>query len=200
MTCWVHCRRYFEKALKPEPEQARHAMDYIVRLYKHEKHMRDKDRAAEKVLSYRQGKSEPVVREFFERVREQRQRPELLPKNPLRIALEYAAEREMALKVFLINPHVAPETNHLERALRRIPTGRKNYLFCWSEMGAEQPGMLQSLMVTCRMHGINPYEYLVDVPQRISTHPDSQVEELIPSKRKAKFEGKIFKSDLAKTG
>ncbi len=71
------CRRYFEKALKPEPEQARHAMDYIARLYKHEKHMRDKDRAAEKVLSYRQGKSEPVVREFFERVREQRQRPEL---------------------------------------------------------------------------------------------------------------------------
>ncbi len=115
--------------LKLEPEQARHAMDYIARLYKHEKHMRDKDRAAEKVLSYRQGKSEPVVREFFERVREQRQRPELLPKNPLRIALEYAAEREMALKVFLINPHVAPDTNHLERALRRIPTGRKIICF-----------------------------------------------------------------------
>ena len=44
--------------------------------------------------------------------------------------------------------------------------GRKNYLFCWSEMGAEQLGMLQSLMVTCRMHGTNPYEYLVDVLQR----------------------------------
>ena len=78
--------------------------------------------------------------------------------------------------------------------------GRKNYLFCWSEMGAEQLGKLQSLMVTCRMHGINPYEYLVDVLQRISSHPNSQVEELIPSKWKTKFEGKFFKSDLAKMG
>ena len=64
--------------------------------------MRDKDRVAEKVLSYRQEKSEPVVREFFERGHDQCQRPELLPKNPLRVALEYAAEQEMPLKVLAL--------------------------------------------------------------------------------------------------
>ena len=197
-TCWVHVRRYFERALGLEPEQAQHAMNEIALLYKNEKYMRDKAWTAEKIQSYRQEKSEPVVHRFFKWVHEQRQRPELLPKNPLRVALEYAAEREMALKVFLSNPHVAPDTNHLERALRCIPMGRKNYLFCWSEIGAEQLGILQSLMVTCRMQGINPYHYLVDVLQRVSVHPNAQVEELIPSQWKNRFEGKFFKSDLEK--
>ena len=35
--------------------------------------------------------------------------------------------------------------------------GRKKDLFCWTELGAEQLGLLQSLMVTCRLQGINPY-------------------------------------------
>ena len=50
-------------------------------------------------------------------------------------------------------------TNHLERALRAIPMGRKNWLFCWTELGAKQVGILQSLIVTCRLHGIDPYTY-----------------------------------------
>jgi hypothetical protein len=41
--------------------------------------------------------------------------------------------------------------------------GRKNWLFSWTEVGAEHIGIIQSLLVTCRLHDINPYEYLVDV-------------------------------------
>ncbi|WP_220783857.1 IS66 family transposase, partial [Shewanella sairae] len=73
--------------------------------------------------------------------------------------------------VFLSDPAVPIDTNHLERALRVIPMGRKNHLFCWTELGAEQLGMLQSLLVTCRLQGINPYTYLVDVLQRVGQHP-----------------------------
>ena len=91
------------------------------------------------------------------------------------------------LKVFLSNPHVPMDTNHLERALRVIPMGQKNDLFCWTELGAEQLGLLQSLMVTCRLQGINPYTYLVDVLQRVGLHPASQVEELTPRVWKTKF-------------
>ena len=34
-------------------------------------------------------------------------------------------------------------------------------------------GIIQSLLVTCRLHGVDPYTYLVDVLQRISEHPAS---------------------------
>ncbi len=80
--------------------------------------------------------------------------------------------------MFLANPDVAMDTNHLERALRFIPMSRKNYLFCWSELGTEQLGILQRLLVTCWLQEITPYHYLVDVQQRVSVHPASKVEEL----------------------
>ena len=99
--------------------------------------------------------------------------------------------------MFIANPHVAMDTNHLERALRVIPMGRKNYLFCWSELGAEQLGILQSLLVTCRLQEINPYHYLVDVLQRVSMHPASKVEELTPRIWKEKFADNFLTSDLA---
>jgi hypothetical protein len=88
------------------------------------------------------------------------------------------------------------DTNHLERALRVIPMGRKNYLFCWSELGAEQLGILQSLLVTCRLQEINPYHYLVDVLQRVGMHPASKVAELTPRMWKEKFAGDLLTSDL----
>ena len=74
---------------------------------------------------------------------DQRQRVDLLPSNPLSKGLHYISERQTELKAFLSNPYVLMDTNHLERALRVIPMGRKNYLFCWTELGAEQLGILQ---------------------------------------------------------
>jgi hypothetical protein len=44
--------------------------------------------------------------------------------------------------------------------------GKKNWNFCWTEVGAELAGVAQSLIVTCRLHDIDPYDYLVDVLQR----------------------------------
>jgi len=40
---------------------------------------------------------------------------------------------------------------------------RRSWLFCWTELGAKHVGIIQSLIVTCRLHGIDPYTYLVDV-------------------------------------
>jgi len=67
------------------------------------------------------------------------------------------------------------DTNHLERSLRR-----KNWNFCWTELGAKHVGIVQSLIVICRLHGIDVYSYLVDVLQRVSLHPASLVAELTP--------------------
>jgi transposase len=196
-TCWAHSRRTFEKALQMEPDTAQHAINKIAMLYKIEKHIRDNTLDKGEALAYRQQHSEPIVHAFFNWVYEQRQRPELLPSNPLTKALAYVFDRKNQLRVFLSNPDVAIDTNHLERALRVIPMGRKNYLFCWSELGAEQLGILQSLMVTCRIQGINPYTYLVDVLQRVGIHPAKDVLDLVPRVWKEKFADNPLKSDLS---
>lgn len=198
-TCWAHTRRYFEKSLLMEPELAKDAIKQIAQLYKIEKHIRDNLTYGDEILAYRQKFSEPIVDSFFKWLYDQRQRPDILPSNPLSKALSYAFERTAELKVFLSHPAVPIDTNHLERALRVIPMGRKNFMFCWTELGAEQLGILQSLLVTCRLQGINPYTYLVDVLQRVSQHPASQVEELTPRVWKDKFADTPLTSDLMQT-
>ena len=65
--------------------------------------------------------------------------------------------------------------------------GRKNWLFCWTEAGAEHVGVVQSLLTTCRLHDIDPYEYFVDVLQRVKTHPPLQMDELTPQRWKELF-------------
>jgi len=56
--------------------------------------------------------------------------------------------------------------------------------------------VIQSLLVTCRLHDVNPYTYLVDVLQRIDQHPASRVDELIPRIWKEKFAADPLVSDL----
>jgi hypothetical protein len=88
---------------------------------------------------------------------------------------------------FLGNPEVAIDTNHLERTLRPIPMGRENRLFRWTEPGAEHVGQIQSLITTCVLQDVDPYTYLVDVLQRIATHPAGRVAELTPGLWKENF-------------
>jgi transposase len=105
-------------------------------------------------------------------------------------------KREAALRVFLEDPDVPLDTNHLERTLRPIPMGKINWLFCWTELGAEHVGIIQSLISTCKLHHVNPYTYLTDVLLRISEHPARRVEELTPRVWKEKFADQPLRSDL----
>ena len=136
---------------------------------------------------------------FWAWCEEQCKRHDLTPKNPLSKALKYAMKRKKSLEVFLSDPDVPIDTNHLERLIRYIPMGKKNWLFCWTELGAEQVGIIQSLLVTCKLHGVNPYDYLIDVLQRISDYPAQDVIDLTPRVWKEKFAHQALKSDLDAT-
>lgn len=194
--CWAHTRRYFEKAQHAEPTAAAEALALIGELYVQEKAIREKKLSGEDKLKCRTKHSEPVVAAFWGWCEAQCQRHDLLPSNPLTKALKYAMARNDQLQVFLSDPEVPIDTNHLERALRPIPMGRRNWLFCWTELGARQVGIIQSLLVTCKLHGINPHTYLVDVLQRISQHPASQVLQLTPRLWKECFADNPLRSDL----
>jgi len=55
---------------------------------------------------------------------------------------------------------------------------------------------VQSLLVTCRLHGIDLCTYLVDVLQRVGEHPASRVAELTPRQWKQHFAANPLRSDL----
>lgn len=196
--CWAHNRRGFEKALSMEPEAAGEALAIIGAMYQHEDAIREKKLSGKAMQNYRQTHIAPIVETFWQWCDQQCYRQDLTPTNPLSKALKYAMDRVGSLKVFLSDPDVAIDTNHLERGLRPIPMGKKNWLFCWTEAGAEDVATIQTLLATCRIQGVNAYEYLVDVLQRVAIHPASEVETLTPRLWKEHFSTQPLRSVVDK--
>lgn len=198
--CWTHVRRGFFDAQPIEPEASGEALDHIRALYAVEAEIRERKLIGEDRRVHRLLYAKPLVDAFFDWVNRQFERQGLLPSNPVTKALAYARERRHGLEVFLTDPDVAIDTNHLERVLRAIPMGRRAWLFCWTELGAKHVGIVQSLLVTCRLHEIDPYTYLVDVLQRVGRHPAARVAELTPRLWKQHFATHPLRSDLHNPG
>jgi len=185
--CWSHTRRHFLKAEDIEPELTAKALEQIRRLYEEEGEISARQFDANKRLELRGKHCKSIVDEFFEWVKATLEQHALLPSNPFTEAANYALAREEALRVFLEYPDVPIDTNHLEREIRPIALGRKNWMFCWTEVGAECVGIVQSLIATCRLQEVDPYTYLVDVLQRVDDHPASDVAALTPRLWKERF-------------
>ena len=73
--------------------------------------------------------------------------------------------------------------------------GCRNWLFAWTELGAERVGVIQRLLATCRLHGVDPYTYRV-VLQRVGEHPASHAVELTPRVWKTLFADDPLRSDV----
>jgi hypothetical protein len=62
-----------------------------------------------------------------------------------------------------------------------VAVGRKNWLFCGSHDAAKRAGLLYSLLVTCKLNDVNPYEWLKDVLSRdIKEMHINKIKELLP--------------------
>jgi len=194
--CWSHTRRHFLKAEAIEPELTETALLYIRHLYKEEALLRPKLVDDTKRMELRAERCKPIVEGFFEWLKTTLETRILLPSNPFTEAAGYALDREKQLRVFLEYPDVPIDTNHLEREIRPIALGRKNWLFCWTEIGAKYVGIFQSLLVTCRLQGVDPYTYLVDVLQRVESHPASDVAALTPRLWKERFAADPLRSAI----
>jgi transposase len=194
--CWAHGRRAFVKAEAIEPDRVAEALEYIGVLYRVEQEIRDRKLCAADRRAWRQTHAKPAAESFFAWVEKQFEAQGFLPSSPLTKALAYVRERREGLMLYLDDPDVEIDTNSLERALRAIPMGKKNWMFCWTELGAQQIGMAQSLLVTCKLHGVDPYDYLVDVLQRVGQHPASRVHELTPRLWKQLFADNPLRSPL----
>jgi transposase len=178
--CWAHTRREFFEAQKYEPARCEKALEHIGKLYSEEVKIRELELSGEKKLLHRVEHERPVVDEFFEWLRAETKNGAFLPSNRFQKAAHYAIEREQGLRAYLEDPNVPIDTNHLEREIRPLPLGRKNWLFCWTEVGADVVATFQTLIGSCKLHGVNPFEYLVDVLGRIDSHKAAYVHELTP--------------------
>jgi transposase len=177
--CWAHARRKFFKALPCAPE-AQQAMGYIRELYRVE----HEALAAGIVRTpahkrWRQEKSKPVLEQL--EVWLTKQAPQHPPKGPLGVAIGYVQGQWDALCRFVEDERLPLDNNRSERALRTAAVGRKNFLFVGHDEAGRNLAGLYSLVATCLANDVNPETYLADVLSRVQSHPNSRLDELLPS-------------------
>lgn len=176
--CWAHARRRWYKAKDAFPKEAGWALAAIRRLYEIEAEAKAKNLDPERRLALRRERTAPIIAGFFEWLRPLR--PSVVPKTLLADAVGYAVNQEAALRRFLEDGRIAADNNAVERALRQIAVGRRAWLFAGSENGAKDGATLYTLVVSCRDLGLDPFEYLRDVLERLATHPEKRIAELTP--------------------
>ena len=104
----------------------------------------------------------------------------VLPKSPIGQAIAYSLQRWDKLSLYTTDARLQIDNNPVERAIRPIAIGRKNYLFAGSHDAAQRAAMIYSLFSTCTLHDVNPYNWLKDVLERMHTYTTRNLHELLP--------------------
>jgi transposase len=176
--CMAHARRKFFEALQNDKDRAEYALSMFQQLYAIERKIKDKALADDAVLQLRQQEAVPVLKTLKKWMTEQY--PKVLPKSPIGAAIAYCLPRWEKLSTYTTNAILNIDNNPVENAIRPAVIGRKNYLFAGSHEAAQRAAMIYSLFATCRLHQINPYDWLKDVLERMHLYTTSNIEELLP--------------------
>ena len=186
--CHAHCRRHFVDAEKTEPDWVKQFLELYKKLYKIESAMnsesKGKDMTPVEKLRRRQSDSLPILDALFDLCRKCRDDAMVLPKSPLGQACAYALNNEAALRLYCTDGRLNIDNNISERALRQFVLGRKNWLFFGSPEAAKKSAIIMSVLSSARRHGLNEWEYLVDVLYRLSDfNPKADsLENLLPDR------------------
>jgi transposase len=179
--CWAHARRKFHEARTRDPERSHAAIARIGQLYGVEREARDGGWDDVRLMAARPERSKPLLESFGARL--EGEAVKVLPESPIGEATAYTRSNWVALTRYLESPYLSIDNNAVENAIRPIALGRKNWLHLGSDRGGRTAATLLSLVQSCKALGNEPFAYLRDVLERVSTHPNSRINDLLPDRR-----------------
>jgi hypothetical protein len=156
---------------------------YIRLLYDVEREARDRKLGPEARRALRHAKSKPILEDIHAYL--EREQPQVLPKSPEGQAIAYTLSNWKALIHYCEDGDLEIDNNGAERSLRGLAVGRKNWMFFGSDHGGRTAAVLTSLIATSKRLSIDPFAYLRDIFERISTHPQNLIAELLPDQWRA---------------
>jgi transposase len=165
VACWAHGRRGFEEAIPATSHPLVHeAMIWTQQLYDIED--RAKEMSPEDRRTLRQAEALPILAKMKARFDEVR--PTLRPTAKLAEAIDYVLNRWDAFVRYTSDGRIPIDNNVIERLLRPVAIGRKNYLFFGSEHGGQTAATLYTLVQSARRNCVDVWPYLTDVLRRIA--------------------------------
>mgnify|MGYP002712720707 FL=1 len=185
--CMAHARRKFhELHVTGQSLISIEALELFQTLYAVEREIDEQfernqtpmPRDAQIVRQVRQEKAKPVADKLYAWL--QQKRLGTTKNASITKAIEYCLKRWQALTRYLEDGNLPIDNNWAENQMRPWALGRKNWLFAGSLESGQRAASIMSLIQSARLNGLDPYAYLADVLSRLPTHPDSQIDELLP--------------------
>ena len=175
--CLAHARRKFDELIKVNLSPvAQQAVQRIAGLYRIEREARELN--AQDRLALRQASAAPLWAELH--VWLQLERSRVPDGSAIASAIDYSLNHWTALTANLRDGRVPIDNNYIENLMRPWAMGRKAWLFAGSEMAGIRAATVMSLVQSAKLNGHDPWAYLRDVLERLPTHMNSRIEELLP--------------------
>jgi transposase len=173
--CAAHARRKFDELLGTS-EVAKEAIKRIGRIYHVEGQLGGMD--AQQRLAAREQLTRPLWKELHIWLKLERGR--VPDGGRVAAAIDYSLNSWTALTRHLEDGAVPIDNNFIERQIKPWAMGRKAWLFCGSELAGQRAAIVMSLVQSAKLNGHDPWAYLRDVLERLPSHPNSRIEELLP--------------------
>ena len=174
--CLTHGRRQVADVAEQFPAAARHVIKALAEVYKNDAQCRQDQLSSEQRLSFHQQHSQPIMDGLKRWMAEQFDKRLVEPNSGLGKALNYLTKHWSELTLFLRKAGAPLDNNLCEQVLKRAIMHRKGSMFYKTVSGAEVGDIYMSLIHTCRLCDVNPFDYLnalqkraqevIDAPQR----------------------------------
>lgn len=179
--CWAHARRKWVEAMPEgatkENALAAKGLDYCSQLFEVEKKLEGLPDAERR--ERRQLLSKPIVDAYYAWLE-----AIFKPAGKLKKAITYSLNQREYLSAFLDHGEIEISNNQVENAIRPIVVGRKNWLFCDTQAGANASVIVFTVLETAKANGLNPETYLnhllTVLPERFASGPQVAVDDLLP--------------------
>ena len=189
IACLQHVKRDFIDCGK-EDKDAQEVVDILNRFYREDKKHKVgvNGWTVEDHLAYRQSYAPDILQDLLEKLEEISSRKDLLPKSTLAQAVGYALNEYNAICDIFKRGDTALDNNYIERIQRYISLSRRNSMFFGLHEGASRAAILYSIAISCRLNGINLFEYICDVIEKTAEwQPNTPLEKyrnLLPDRWK----------------
>jgi transposase len=179
--CWAHARRKWVEAMPKGVTQenalAAKGLDYCSKLFEVEQKLENLSDAERR--EQRRLQSRPIVEAYYAWLQ-----AIFKPTGKLKKAITYSLNQREYLCAFLDHGEIEISNNQVENAIRPIVVGRKNWLFCDTQAGAEASVMIFTILETAKANGLNPETYLnhllTVLPDRFAQDPGAAIDDLLP--------------------
>jgi transposase len=177
--CNAHARRKLvENELDP---RVAYPLQLIRRVYRLETLADEKGLTWQERTQFRQERSKPLMDKLQRYYVKLLASPDATKTDPVCQATHYSINHWTALTRFLDDGRLPLDNNLAEAVFRYLRLGENNFLFAGSDRAAEELAIIHTVLGSARAHGLNQFEYLCDVLDRLS-YPMTldQVAELLP--------------------